>query len=730
MESNLTRAKSTLPMSPTRSSLTSDSTPSPPRHRASTAIYVRRPDSSSPPYSPGHSRFISDHTQALASITRVGTQRSASALGASGGYRQPLAGSKSAEPIRHSLEGVQRCGSERISPSSASVRGSLEPLSEDGAQLRSPVGPLTPQSAKLDQFLSPTFGGFGSGGIQRSASVTQVRELKDQVQGLKGKISSLREQARLDSLKRRSLQSLRTPSPFTNAQVDQWYAESRPSPLNSELGSPTGLVRGNPWDQDPVSIGKFEKTAAMDDVEEESAEEEESVYTDLDQSTQLRPPTSHSMRHVVAETTQPTAIDEGQAEIQEENENVPAMGNDEDEIQDEVQPLVEEEADADGGEDDLISDMHTENGDNDNEDMYESDSGESLYHDTMQHPISHEDREDAFDYEHFFLHSAMGTISQQRLARRGSSTSYTSEDSVETTRGPTLNHNSNGLGEDGSGSSDGMDDYPPAMHARRNSDDSISTIGTFATAREGSGGTTPADDRGGEFLSHVKSRPGSRRSRSTEPVRRTDFSRPSTAARHSVASFKSIPEEDGKENEDPLANFNHPEPPVPRRPMSSQATISSTHRQAGPSVSSFESTGTTRSFPLVHRGKANSVGMLTPQSSSPDQELQAVSDSLLDRTASTIEQQRHQNQDHGADAPKQIRDRSRSLINGSATKGPVPQAIQSLQREDHYLVERLVANLGRCVLGLTEYGKASPESRMYRRRIDAARRILEGLDQA
>jgi hypothetical protein len=121
--------------------------------------------------------------------------------------------------------------------------------------------------------------------------------------------------------------------------------------------------------------------------------------------------------------------------------------------------------------------------------------------------------------------------------------------------------------------------------------------------------------------------------------------------------------------------------------------------------------------------------MLTPQSSSPDQELKALSDNLLDKTACTIEQQRQQDSDHGAGETKQLRGRSGSLITGSATKGPVPQAIQALQREDHYLVERLVANLGRCVLGLTEYGKASPESRMYRRRIDAARRILEGLDQ-
>jgi hypothetical protein len=85
-----------------------------------------------------------------------------------------------------------------------------------------------------------------------------------------------------------------------------------------------------------------------------------------------------------------------------------------------------------------------------------------------------------------------------------------------------------------------------------------------------------------------------------------------------------------------------------------------------------------------------------------------------------------------ADELKHDRDRRRSIVsfaNGAVAKATTPQAMQTLLREDQYLVERLVANLGSCVLGLTESGKASAESRMYRRRIDAARRILEGLDQ-
>jgi hypothetical protein len=55
--------------------------------------------------------------------------------------------------------------------------------------------------------------------------------------------------------------------------------------------------------------------------------------------------------------------------------------------------------------------------------------------------------------------------------------------------------------------------------------------------------------------------------------------------------------------------------------------------------------------------------------------------------------------------------------------------MQGLDKESQILVERLVASLGKCVLGLTESSSAGSEARMYRRRMDAARRILEGLDE-
>jgi hypothetical protein len=121
-----------------------------------------------------------------------------------------------------------------------------------------------------------------------------------------------------------------------------------------------------------------------------------------------------------------------------------------------------------------------------------------------------------------------------------------------------------------------------------------------------------------------------------------------------------------------------------------------------PSTSSFESTGTSRSFPLVGRAKLNG-GVLTP-GGSPDPALVQVSESLKSETT--------------------------SICDGDNAKDQSSTAqLQSLAKEDQIAVERLVASLGKCVLALGESSRAGAEARMYRRKIDAARRILEGLEE-
>jgi hypothetical protein len=52
-----------------------------------------------------------------------------------------------------------------------------------------------------------------------------------------------------------------------------------------------------------------------------------------------------------------------------------------------------------------------------------------------------------------------------------------------------------------------------------------------------------------------------------------------------------------------------------------------------------------------------------------------------------------------------------------------------LAKEDRALVEGLIAGLGQCVLKLSENSRASTEGRLNLRRLEAARRILEGLDE-
>ncbi|KAK4035164.1 hypothetical protein C8A01DRAFT_18120 [Parachaetomium inaequale] len=709
MEGNLTRARSSLHYTSPYGS--DGSTPSPPFQRASTAVYPVEngadPSASPPDPAPGHTRMSSDVAMRNGLPYRVSMPRSQSALGAAGGYRQPLTASKSADHIRGDLDD----GSPRPVHKASSVReAGLKPLTEDEVA-RLGEADRASNNARLEAFLSPTFGSptFGSfhsdGGArnpQRSSSAAQMRDIKDQMRDLKGKISSLREQARVDNMKRRSLQSLRTPSPFTHSQVDHWYAEP-PSNRASEIITDEFPDR-SPWNGEESSVDGDAKDAAQQ-LDSGHVEGEETDYADAEEEI----PPEHA------------------ADLQPQSET----------------PVVETNDVAEDEED--VSDMHTENGDmedaeeafHDADDAdYMSESGESLYHDTVQHQISHEDREDAFDYEHFFLHSAMGTMS---LARRASRESFTSEDSVETTRGPVANGTSS-------------DEQLPPFVGRRNSSNSISTIDTFATAQESRSLKSPVspDEYHSvfDFSSRATSAQSSHRYRSgsTATAKRLSFTpgtlHPPTsgggpATRDSDGSISPIAEESSTAGS-PAATKNRTEPSRRasvihhHRPISAAAAAAASSGAASPlrrpSIASFESVGTNRSFPLVNKpgppsrsvSKASSAGVLTPRDSPDGGELRNIASRLMSDVGSHTHNTTangepvHGNGDGDGD--------DSGVVNG----GPHP--LEALLREDKYLVERIVASLGRCVLGLTENGRASAESRVFRRRLDAARRVLEGLE--
>ncbi|KAL2256274.1 hypothetical protein VTK26DRAFT_1907 [Humicola hyalothermophila] len=697
MEGNLTRARSTLHYSSPYGS--DGSTPSPGSLRGLAVTYSRHnvaeSDVQSPNHPYGHTRMSSDVAMQNGLGYRASLPRSQSALGAAGGYRQPLAASKSDGHMRKEVDE----GPGRFAYKSSRVPGTgYKPLTEEEVA-RLGEADSASQNARLEAFLSPTASTVNDNNVklQRSPSAAQMRDIKDQMRDLKGKISSLREQARADSLKRRSLQSLRTPSPFTHAQIDHWYAEPR-SNRTSQI-TVGGLPEKNPWNGEESSVDGDSRENARYILDENREEDE--AYAEVEHGTEP-----------------------GQDGIHEPDAEV------EDEFADDVSDKVTENGDVD---DESEDDFH------DAEDAdYMSESGESLYHDTVQHQISHEDREDAFDYEHFFLHSAMGTMSHL-LNRRRSNESFTSEDSVETTKGP--------VAEGPSGDDYNRDPNPSRTRVRRNSGVSVSTIETFATAQERGSMKSPvshdeahsSSDATFESLSRATSAQSTRyRSGSTATTKRHSVigpvsSRPPTSTnttRDSDGSVSPIAEEGSQ----PSTHHTARRGSVIHRPISaSPSTL--LHR---PSVSSFESRGTNRSFPLVNRPsstrppKAHSTGFLTPRDSPDHDELRTISSKLMSDTlyACARHGQTDSNGNDNNDNDDEDKNKNNSDDNtnhpGSAA---APDPLSALLREDRYLVERVVASLGRCVLGLTENGRASAESRMFRRRIDAARRVLEGVGE-
>ncbi|KAI1460478.1 hypothetical protein F4805DRAFT_393948 [Annulohypoxylon moriforme] len=656
MEGNLSRARTSL-SSPTFS-IDSGSTPSPTSFKHATAIH-HDSDANSRKSSNGHTRISSENNIPTlpTDLVKPGAYipRSSSALGAAGGYRPPLHSPRSADCMHESARNAPMDGSiygsstfARSKPSLQIREHLLEPLSEDDASqdVDSPRPSL--EGTKLDNFLSPTFGSYSDKGLKRSASTAQMRDLKDQMKDLKGRLSTLRDQAREDSLKRRSLQSLRTPSPFTHAQVDQWYAGTA---KYEDEGSVHSDYKSQLSNEDVSSINSGRRDMAVK---------------------QMSPLTSDgSIPNGIStiEDSEPSPLGDGENSLlssRSDDLSVPSLAEDDadgmrtedgsDEDIDGVAQEEEEQEEEEEGEGEVTESEMDEN----EQAVFEDDaseSGASAYYDSVQNQVSHEDREDAFDYEHFFLHSAMGSMSRSRM-RKGSRDSFSSEDSVETTRGPVSTSNTRSTaGKAGS-------------RSRRGSRGSISSIESFATATEGR--LTRAENEAAEAY-HGRGVIIPQRARTHTP----------DAARRARLST---------ETSDSGSDNSRHKPSNIRRPQSSAAAFM--HR---PSVSSFDSSKTHRSFPLVNKPKVNG-GILTPRDF-PDRELKRISEVFLNESLS-------------------------SMQSGDNKASP----IETLQKDDRILVERLIASLGRSVLGLAESGRGSADYRAHRRKIEAARRVLESLE--
>ncbi|KAI1166502.1 hypothetical protein F5B18DRAFT_50972 [Nemania serpens] len=645
MEGNLHRARSSL-YSPT--SMGSHSTPSPPVGRPATATSLGNDHGYRKP-SHGHNRILSESNVPTENISSVSTQRSLSALGTAGGYRRPPQSSHIANHTHGSINGTasndSSNGKSIFSNGKIVSHGQdrpLEPLKEDGAFDETDAPGQDAENAKTDAYLSPD-GSISDKGPKRSTSSFQVRDLKDQVNDLKGRLSNLRDQARADSLKRRSLQSLRTPSPFTHARVEQWYADP-----SSHEESVAHQGDSNAQVTTEGRTGLYDQTGSL--VEPEA--------------TRQGHDTLHAVQSGYAEGPAPLAT-LNPIDSQQVSSTITAGAK-------LNEPEVAEYVDDSDNGDDIRTEDGYEFSETGDFDESASESGASSYHDSVQIQLSHEDREDAFDYEHFFLHSAMGSMSRRRMHRKGGNDSISSDDSVETTRGPATSQPT-GVAAIKTG------------RPRRGSAGSTSTMDSFATATEGRhtrvGLVTPQEYNDEYDDGYDDGHPNQ------------IIALPERARTHTPDTAKWMVL--NRETSDSGSDRRRSQSALHRRPQSGVPAFQ--HRS---SVSSL-SAGTNRSFPLISKSKGN-TGVLTPDGS-PDQGLRQISETLMNETASIFEGQ-------------------------GPHDGQKASPLQMLQKDDQILVERLVASLGRCILGLSEAGRASAEGRAYRRKIEAAHRALEGFE--
>lgn len=355
----------------------------------------------------------------------------------------------------------------------------LQPLNEDGPPPLTFESPERQQSPPIAENNTGTIAthqeepdpstlqrsNSSSNGLTRARSTNQMRDIREQMQDLKGKISSLKQRAREDSLRRRSLQSLRTPSPFTASE--QWYSGA--SAYNR------GRSRSRPREGSPPTTQPA--------IEEEDDTKHYPVQaTDPTAREAHEPATNGPIQHPgdsqkqVRSTDRPIALDHDDSPRTVIDAS---MADDEGPVD---RTFLEEQALTSSQEDTKEEEIEAEGGDID---------GPTAL------PIGgrHEDRPDAFDYEHLFLHSGMGTLGRGSKSR---SSSHSSTYSVETTKPSNVITEPREISSDDSAlagaEEESMDSHRNSAHERKGSVESVSTVATFATATEGKSSDEDGDE--------------------------------------------------------------------------------------------------------------------------------------------------------------------------------------------------------------------------------------------
>lgn len=369
----------------------------------------------------------------------------------------------------------------------------LEPLHEDkpvqASFNSSPFTSSSPSTVTQELCVSehplsePTPSSLGNSPpmmLTRARSTAQMRDLRDQMQDLKGKISSLKQKAREDSLRRRSLQSLRTPSPFTAAE--QWYTgTSDPvsthqkkvdeAPGTKDLIQTTELDTKTNGSHEPGRGGTV-RSSELDQQHGIKYREDEDTVDAARKEFDIVPDTNRSS------SDSPSLC--GRAAHEE-----PGL------LQTNFHDTEELEMRTAYGEGSVLEDGHrSDDQEAEERNVRPDEPEEQIRHDTFHAPLGdrHEDRPDAFDYGHFFLHSAAD------LSRTSSHSSMYSEETTKPTNSMTEEPSENGEHDHDLGPDDtpAGPDTRPNIHLRQNSTGSISTVATFATATEG---RAPDDER-------------------------------------------------------------------------------------------------------------------------------------------------------------------------------------------------------------------------------------------
>lgn len=356
-------------------------------------------------------------------------------------------------------------------------------------------------------------------GITRSPSTTEG--LREQMSSLKGRISSLRDRAKEDSIRRQSYH-FRDSSPLNNAEYqppEMWYAGASDSPMEMkqhEKGgmdhSPSKSVEGAaPWGSLPLKTGSRNAFA-------EIAAKQNGSLTLRERRLQHRE--SRYGHKYTGSRDMPGSFDIIDNEIRSEGGTTPG-----------AESYQHSASDA----------PTLSTPDNPSEYFPDFDDNESVYEDAEpdlpSSVVPHEQREDAFDYEHFFLHSAMARYQQSSSPVDSDMESVSS---VSTAKGPTATPR---LPE-----SPQKDMQPPATpetpetlreierkiaHSRSQSTDSVSTTASFATAAEQHGRNSPAPNgsSGGANTSKPNSRRSSRAATSRPSSTDPSHSRPPPTTR-------------------------------------------------------------------------------------------------------------------------------------------------------------------------------------------------------